>query len=139
MILFLTNSYPVSIDCPKLRQLAYNLGIQNAQPAIWIELQGDCCTATLVGCIDQRVDNILWYNMNLYGFINGSAIPPSVTYLVFHNNQLSGPIPSTLPTGLIHLDVHGNLMSGDLSSFPSSLTVLMLGRQQSFLGYPSFK
>ena len=38
----------VSLDCPKVIQLARGLGMQTARPAIWSTLQSDCCTASNV-------------------------------------------------------------------------------------------
>ena len=116
-----------------MRSFAFNLGMQSKQPTIWTQLQGDCCSATGVDCNgSQRVYKILWYSMGLNGSLNGTAIPSTVDYLGVYRNQITGPIPSQLPVGLITLYVDGNLMSGDLPSFPPSLKYFDLG----FAGTP---
>ena len=130
-VLLLTSSYAVSIDCPNMIQLAFRLGMQSKQPAIWTTLQSDCCTDSDVICASQRVTEILWYSMGLNGVINGTAIPSSVTYLDLSDNVITGSIPSALPSGLVFLYLHGNQMSGDLPSFPGTLQFL-------YLGYPEY-
>ena len=121
--------YAVSEDCPNVIQLAFGLGMQTAQPAIWAQLQGDCCTANDgVNCNgSQRVYEIYWVNIGLNGIINGTAIPSSVIYLHLYNNVIMGNIPLLLPGGLVLLYLHGNQMSGDLPFFPSTLKYLWLG------------
>ena len=128
LLLMSSTIYAVSIDCPNLRSFAFGLGMQSKQQAIWTQLQGDCCTASSITCDgSQHVTHIDWGNMNLNGFINGTAIPSNVMYLWLYGNVITGNIPSGLPSGLILLIVHGNQMSGDLPSFPSTLTNLALG------------
>ena len=114
-------------------QLAFDLGLQTAQPAIWSTLQGDCCTASGVTCDgSQRVTHINWYVLGLNGVINETAIPSSLYFFDLWNNGISGSIPNALPSGLVVLDLDGNQMSGDLPSFPSTLQFLHLGAP----GYP---
>ena len=133
-------------------QLAFDLGMQTAQPAIWSALQSDCCDYgdTRVSCDgSQRVTEIRWYTMGLNGVINGTAIPTSVTFLHLWGNAITGSIPDLLPSGLLVLDLwgnaitgnipnvlpsglitlwlYGNQMSGDLISFPSTIQYLSLG------------
>ena len=147
--------YAVSVDCPNLIQLAFDLGMQTAQPGIWTALQSDCCTASGVTCFGiQRVTQISWNNLGLNGTINGTAIPSSVIILSLYANAIKGNIPLQLPVGLLHLELyrntitgsipsmlpigllalylHDNLMSGNLPSFPSTLQYLFLG----YFGYP---
>ena len=127
--------YSVSADCPNVIELARGLGMQTARPAIWTALQGDCCNygASNVICDgSQRVTQIWWYTMGLYGVINGSAIPSSVMHLGLYDNVITGTFPSALPSGLRELYLHGNQMSGNLPSFPSTLQYLGLG----YSGYP---
>ena len=128
-IALLTSSFffAVSVDCPNVIELARGLGMQTARPAIWTALHGDCCTASSVDCVGQRVIEIQWESIGLNGIINGTAIPSSVTYLDLEGNSLSGSIPNALPSGLRKLDLSGNQMSGDLPSFPPTLQYLFLG------------
>ena len=142
-------AYAVSTDCPNLIQFAYNLGIQLNQPNIWSQLQVNCCGASGISCLNQRVTEIDWAAMNLDGNINGTAIPVTVTKLFLFNNVLNGTIPSDLPSGLASLALDnnkltgkiplslpaglkmlhasGNSLSGDLPIFPLTLDHLMLG------------
>ena len=143
------NFNAVSIDCPNMIQFAYELGMQNKQPAIWTQLQSDCCSTGGITCTSQRVTQIDWSSMELNGTINGTAIPPSLTelslysnavignipkvlpsslvYLTLARNLLTGSIPSALPSGLLELYLDGNQMNGDLPSFPPTLQNLILG------------
>ena len=133
VILSYTTAYAVSIDCPKVIQFAKNLRVQNTQPTIWTQLQNDCCSASGITCDGvQRVTQIGWWGKGLNGFINGTAIPSSLTYLALHNNDIVGVVPSGLPSGLIECYLDGNQMSGDLPIFPSALRYLHLG----WNGYP---
>ena len=157
LLLLPSTIYAVSSDCPNVIQLAYDLGMQAAQPAIWSALQGDCCnsTRTEVYCDgSQHVTQIQWDRIGLNGVINGTAIPSRVTRLELfgnaitgsipnalpsgllrlwlYNNAITGSIPYVLPTGLTNFYLHGNQMSGDLPSFPDSLQILALG----WPGYP---
>ena len=117
-----------SVDCIKMVQFGYDLGIQNSQPLIWTQLQIDCCAASGVFCDgSQRVKLIHWNDMELNGTINGTAIPSNVELLWLYRNQITSSIPSELPGGLVELYLHGNKMSGDLPSFPSTLQHLALG------------
>ena len=119
--------YAVSPDCPNVIQLARGLGMPSKQPAIWTALQSDCCTASDITCISQRVTVISWSNKSLNGVINGTAIPSSLTHLLLSGNAITGNVPNALHVGLVYLWLNGNQMSGDLPSFPSSLKFLQLG------------
>ena len=72
-----------------------------------------------VECNDfNRVTAINWYSLNLDGYINGTSIPSLLSYFEVYSNKLTGKLPNTWPAGLILLDVCGNLLSGNLPSFP---------------------
>ena len=133
MVIYVALSFTsaVSIDCPDLFNFAFELGIQTLQPAIWIELQGDCCNASGITCDIQRVTQISWNTMNLNGSINGTALPSDLLSLTLYNNRITGKIPA-LPIGLSLLSLFGNQLSDDLPLFPSSLIILELGQS----GYP---
>ena len=133
LLLILSTTYALSVDCPNVIQLAQGLGMQTARPAIWSALQIDCCTTSGVICDgNQRVTQINWYTTGLNGTINGTAIPSSLLRLDLNGNSLSGSITSSLPIGLRELYLYGNQMSGDLPSFPSTLQYFGLG----YPGYP---
>ena len=128
-LLFMSSSsYAVSTDCPNMIQLAFGLGMQTAQPAIWAELQADCCTASSISCDgSQRVLDIYWDNKGLNGTINGTAIPSSVTWLSLYNNGLTGNIPNALPSRLVFFSLDGNAITGAIpNSLPSGLIHLGL-------------
>ena len=143
----------IQIDCPNMINFAFGLGMEAAQHGLWSALLLDCCTASGVTCIGQRVTQIVWSDIGLNGFINGSAIPSRLTILTLTKNQINGSIPSDLPSGLtklslgynrltgnipdslpnnlIDFSVRGNQMSGDLPLFPNALVYL-------YLGYPGY-
>ena len=117
----------VSIDCPNVINLAFGFNMNVKQPAIFSQLQSDCCAATGVSCVSQRVFLIDWYGMDLDGVINGTAIPSNIINLWVANNELTGSIPDMLPIGLVSLNLDINKLSGDLPQFPSTLESLGLG------------
>ena len=128
LLLMISTTYALSVDCTNMMQFAYDLGMPSKQPAIWIQIRVDCCTASGVTCSgSERVYQINWNILGLNGVINGTAIPSSVTYLSLEKNLLTGSIPSNLLSGLFYLSLYGNLMSGDLPSFPSTLQYLVVG------------
>ena len=120
-----------SIDCPNLRIFAQGVGIQTVRPSIWISLQGDCCLATGISCISQRVTEIRWGNMLLNGTINGTALPISLTVFYVHDNKLTGPLPTNWPGNLEWLDVNSNLLAGSFPPlWPSTLKMLDLSHNK---------
>ena len=126
MPLLVTVTFSFSIDCPDLIQFGYNLGIQTARPAIWTSLQSDCCLASGVTCVSQRVTQITWNSMGLSGFVNGSAVPQGVFDLKASFNSLSGTLPTSLPPGLQTLHLEVNRLTGIIPPLPSSLQDLGL-------------
>ena len=80
--------------------LGLGLGIKTQQPAIWNQLNVDCCTAGGVTCVSQLVTRIEWGGMNLNGVINATAIPDGLQLIYLWNNQLTGSIPGTWPSEL---------------------------------------
>ena len=129
LAIFVVNAYGISTDCPSLVIFAQGLGMQNKQPGIWTSLQGDCCTASGVTCVSQRVTQIQWGNMGLNGIINGAALPSNLTNLYLYMNQLNGSIPS-LPSNLTYLHLDLNQLTGSIPTLPSGLTDLNLGENQ---------
>ena len=135
LMFYLILIYSSSVDCPNVISLASGLGMKTKQPAIWSQLQVDCCgdlTTTKVFCSVNRVTKFEWYSLNLNGTIIGAAIPPFTTVIFLHDNQITGPIPSSLPNTLTELYIDKNNMSGDLPLFPTSLIALHLGASGYF-------
>ena len=102
----------VSIDCPNMINLAISMKINTIQPSILLGLQSDCCTATGVTCVNQRVTQIAWatsgtsYTDSSSGGINGSAIPSTVQVLNLNgNNEFRKNFP-LLPAGLLIFDCY---------------------------------
>ena len=130
-ILLFSNAYSLSIDCPNMNNLARGLGIESQQPAIWTQLQSDCCVVSGVTCSSQRVTQITWSNMNLNGIIDKTAIPSNLQTLDLNTNQLTGPIPTTWPSGLQTLDLSTNQLNGTIpTTFPSGVHFLHLNNNQ---------
>ena len=142
------------MDCPNTIIFAQGLGIPIKRIDV-LEglLTGDCCQATGVDCVSDRVIEIHWQDSSLNGTINGTSIPTRMTLLDLYNNILTGPLPSSFPDGLeilaidtnrltgsipllpnsvwkVHLN--GNILTGDLPLFPSSIQDLWLGTWNNF-------
>ena len=71
---------------------ALGLNLDVNKPSIWIALSSDCCTASGVTCVGQRVTQIVWNNNGLDGSMNGTAIPNGLMVLSIEFNSLSGGI-----------------------------------------------
>ena len=132
LLWLLSTIYSISEDCPNVIQLAFGIGLQTGSPNTWKQLQGDCCGVSITCDGSQRVTEIRWRGFELNGTINGTAIPSTVTDLNLGRNDITGPIPNSLPSGLVQLWLDGNQMSGDLPFFPNTIEYLYLG----FPGYP---
>ena len=119
----------VSTDCPNIVLLAVQLNLDFKQKAAFSSLSPDCCTGTGVTCTGgtPRVTGLDWSSMGLNGTINGTLIPSSMAHLSLELNQITGKIPSNLPSSLLDLNIHGNLMTGDVPPLPSGLKDLFLG------------
>ena len=131
LFLLLHSTYAISSDCPNVIEFARGLKVNTEQPAIWTQLQVDCCTATGLTCDgNQRVTQIDWNAKGLKGIMNGTAIPSSLTHLYLYNNVISGAIPVQLPSGILYLYLQDNQMSGDFPSFPSTLQYLYLSNNR---------
>ena len=126
-------SVPASLDCPNVVNFALGLGMDASNPAMSI-LKSDCCTSFFVVCdsnTPNRVKELNWEGFNpiLNGFINGSALPTSLTHIRIERNEIQGKLPTTWPSGMIHIEVNKNRLYGDISlvQFPQSLETLQLG------------
>ena len=126
----------VSIDCPLVINLANSL---HMTIGVISSFQSDCCAASgsLVVCNgSNRVIQLNWANMLLYGVVNTTLLPPSLTLLDLSYNSLAGPIP-LLPLGLIGFFVQGNAFNGTISLLPSTLVYLYLSLNNIFGAVPS--
>ena len=153
MIQMFYNAYSISIDCPKMINLALGLKLDAQTPSIWAALQSDCCTSvTGITCSSQRVTRINWSSLSLNGYINFTAIPSGLISLNLYgngltgnisatlpnglqnfnvgNNRLTGVIPSTLPNGLINLHLHLNQINGTIPLLPTNLIDVNIGSNQ---------
>ena len=121
-----SEAHGISVDCPDIINLAKGLYINLRQPSIWSALQIDCCATSGITCDgNQRVSQINWSNMALYGTINGTALPSELIRLYLYTDYLSGTLPKSFPSKLevLHL-AHNPLLSGSIPSLPSGLTYL---------------
>ena len=150
-IIFLCAVFSLSVDCPKMINFAVGLNLNIQQPAIYSQIQADCCNTTGVTCSNQRVTQISWIDTGLDGYINNSALPSALTVLhlssnrirgqlaaiplglvtvYLFDNQLSGTIPSLEP-GLRNLRLNSNFFNGTIPTLtPNSLTDLILSNNQ---------
>ena len=130
-ILLMSLLYGVSVDCPNIINLGIGLHLDIKQPIVMNEVRTDCCTASGITCVNQRVTQIMWGGApGLGGSINGSALPPNLFNFDVSFASVTGPIP-ILPAGISYFAVQGNKMSGDVPPLPSSLDQLILGLPNS--------
>ena len=126
----------ISVDCPNVINLAIGLHLDASQPAIYTQLQTDCCSGTsgtspYVQCVSQRVTEIWWGSKGLTGTINGTALPSGLTILSFPSSSIIGPMPSTFPIGLTYMDLSQNSINGTMpKALPSGLQTLYLNSNQ---------
>ena len=116
----------VSVDCPLVATLANSLNIPSLQPAIWSQIQTDCCSAIGITCTDQFVTSIVWNNLGLNGSLSNSTIFPSkLTLLILSKNSIAGNLPLIWPCGLITIWMDYNQITGTIpTTFPDTLRVL---------------
>ena len=127
--LILVTVYSISIDCPNVITLAKGLNLDVQQPALMTKLNLNCCTGSDTGitCSTNRVTIINWYNLNLNGVINASAIPTSLLELSLGTNSITGPFPQIFPPGLQYMWLFNNMMTGAIpANLPSSLLQIIL-------------
>eukprot|EP00835_Amoeboradix_gromovi_P002158 NODE_116_length_19003_cov_0.233707.p3 type:complete len:531 gc:universal NODE_116_length_19003_cov_0.233707:16928-18520(+) len=116
-----------SEDCSSLIALATSMNMNSSAP-IFQHLFNDCCYAPGVICLSGRVTELHWQQLSLSGYINGTSLPKSLTYLNLDDNQISSSIPYDLPSGLTFLSLKGNKLEGLIPYvLPSNLTTLRLG------------
>ena len=122
----------ISVDCPNLRNLAIQMGMNTAPPSIMSQLNVDCCNSQKITCdSNARVTHIRWDGLNptLTGSINGSFLPPLLTEFRVSFNDLTGIIPQTWPTTLQKLYLDANYFSGNIPIlWPSGLLELDISR-----------
>ena len=121
------NAYAISEDCSNIVNFAIGINLNSKQPTLMNQMSINCCTTTGITCdINQRVVSIDFNNMGLDGYINGSAIPGTVTWLRLLNNNLSGLFP-ILPVALDVTDLRWNQLTGYISfPLPPNLRVFYI-------------
>ena len=119
----------ISTDCANVINFAAGLNMAVKRPILFNSVKTDCCLASGVTCNGQtRVVNIDWSNQGLDGILNVTALPSTLLTLFLNYNQITGGLAS-LPPGLTHLEIsEGNLLTGDLPFFPSTLSLIDLGK-----------
>src|SRR5690242_17019977 len=113
--------YSVSVDCANVIALAIGLHLNTKQTFIMNQINSDCCSASGVTCVSQRVTRISWSSMGLDGTIIGASIPPLLQYLWIQRNAITGSIPDSLPSSLTWIALDGNLMTGDIPTLPTGM------------------
>eukprot|EP00834_Sanchytrium_tribonematis_P003537 NODE_139_length_16235_cov_0.569038.p8 type:complete len:237 gc:universal NODE_139_length_16235_cov_0.569038:165-875(+) len=76
-------------DCAKVVQIAEELHMPTVSPSKYERLKANCCQYNYFECENGRVTVISLYEANLYGTLNISLIPDSVTYFEIFDNQIS--------------------------------------------------
>ena len=161
--IILSCGYGVSLDCPNVVNFGKHLNLDLSQPAIWNQLQIDCCTASGLTCSSNFVTGISWSGRNLNGSFNGTALgllsslsnldlsnnqivghinatvfPPSLNSLQLRYNLFFGQIPLYLPNGITYVNFRSTQLSGLISiPFPSSVHTLDLSYNQFVGAFPS--
>ena len=127
--------FGVSADCPSVINLALGLNMSTANPEFLTKIRSDCCNingppnpfSKTICDSNGNVIEIVWESLDLDGYINGSAIPPSIQKLSLQLNKIVGTMPKTLPSSILKLYLNSNLLTGSIpSNLPNGLTDLML-------------
>ena len=119
----------LSADFCDLRDLASNLGMEEAQPSIYSELQDvSCCSAQGVTCnlLSTTVNSVIWSGLGLTGKLQSQYLPGSLTKLDLSKNKIAQMGSLTFPSGLKNLNLNSNLITA-LGGFPSALIHLDIG------------
>eukprot|EP00835_Amoeboradix_gromovi_P002207 NODE_120_length_18891_cov_0.302682.p5 type:complete len:471 gc:universal NODE_120_length_18891_cov_0.302682:3942-2530(-) len=128
-MLYYLNVFAVIDQCQDIVNLAKGLRMDIKYPNEYDDLLFDCCLSTSITCVESNsVTEIKWgasYGFGeLDGFINGTAIPDTVTYMALGKNKVGGSFPSTLPKSLTNFYLQTNLVSGNLPKLmPPNLAV----------------
>ena len=130
--IFIFVVFSASIDCPDMINFALGLRLNVNQPAMWNQLELNCCFPNGISCDSNfRVTNISWDNLQLDGVINGTALPPTLVSLSLVDNFLTGDIPAVFPSGIVNLDLRTNFLTGTIQSLPPGL--ITLGLHDNFM------
>eukprot|EP00834_Sanchytrium_tribonematis_P003206 NODE_117_length_18329_cov_0.420954.p3 type:complete len:493 gc:universal NODE_117_length_18329_cov_0.420954:5983-4505(-) len=95
--------YSISIDCPALKNFIIELNMHIVNPVLYNKLTtGDCCGADYVvvngiTCLNARILQINFRNLNLNGTISSNASVPNIDGLngiYFGTNKISGNLPA---------------------------------------------
>eukprot|EP00834_Sanchytrium_tribonematis_P007804 NODE_772_length_3999_cov_0.519487.p1 type:complete len:673 gc:universal NODE_772_length_3999_cov_0.519487:3892-1874(-) len=131
MFVVAIQSFAVIQDCTKLLDFATSIGLQQAQSAIYNQIQSNCCTGTVSGvvCSSNTITSIQWGGLGLTGVFDGSKLPPNLVTLDISNNQITGSI-SGLPNTLQNIYLSNNLLSETIDRFPNSLSLFYADHNQ---------
>ena len=115
----------IASQCEMVINLARGLNMGNMKAIKMSDIENDCCNTTLTKVTCQNnpvksVTHIEWGhdNLQLDGFINGSAIPPQLVLFNVHVNRIKGEMP-VFPDSLRYLFLFGNNFNGTITRFPS--------------------
>ena len=105
----------LSIDCPDVINLALNLNMHLVKPLKMDALYLNCCNyaSTFVNCVNNRVDYIYWFNWNLNGTINMTAIPDKLTAFIVSHGKIKGNI-TKIPSHILAFDMVSHQLTGTL-------------------------
>eukprot|EP00834_Sanchytrium_tribonematis_P006970 NODE_571_length_5897_cov_0.529148.p3 type:complete len:185 gc:universal NODE_571_length_5897_cov_0.529148:5569-5015(-) len=111
------------VDCDNLLNFAISLGMQQANPTVFSQIQNNCCTGSISGiiCNSNAITYIHWEGMALSGIFEGQYIPRGVVDLSIHGNRVTGNV-TNLPDSLQKLDLSNNRLDGYIDRFPNALT-----------------
>eukprot|EP00834_Sanchytrium_tribonematis_P005362 NODE_320_length_9849_cov_0.608923.p3 type:complete len:508 gc:universal NODE_320_length_9849_cov_0.608923:1809-286(-) len=123
----------VSVDCAKVIPFAQSLNMHLVNTTIWTQLNTDCCTATGITCVSNRVTAIDFTYLNLNGVLGGDlSTLTSMTDFDVSNNYLTKGISTLFPANVKVFRASNNYLNGSIENWviPSKITILILSNNR---------
>ena len=111
----------LATDCSDLLIVAQGLKMDIIRPDIYSQVSIDCCSAQGVTCDSfPLVSGLDWSNLGLNGSIITSSLPTGILKINLSRNKITGAIPTDIPSAT-SLDLSHNKLSGTIPAMPTQV------------------
>eukprot|EP00834_Sanchytrium_tribonematis_P008220 NODE_903_length_3183_cov_0.453632.p3 type:complete len:179 gc:universal NODE_903_length_3183_cov_0.453632:2348-2884(+) len=115
-------------DCAQIVKMAELLHIPTASPGEFELLKANCCEFRYFTCTGNHVVGVCLAELSLYGTLDVSLLPATVTLFEIFGNHVNKVIGQFQTTNLQQMYMDYNEISGPLFEIPSTLTTLFIGK-----------